>query len=161
MSNFETLCENITAYERKQLADDWHVHFNKLWEGVTFTEIVSDIKKFGGLNKNSWTTKDEICSRVIDYFTFAFGEDRPDRERLRETSDAFKILDDSLHLDLHDLVFKGQTADEIVDEWEEQERWEREAQERQEVIDFCAHVAFNDGLCESLDEAYEVAEMVC
>lgn len=160
MTNFETLCKSITEYERKQLADDWSINFYSTWEGVTFAEIVSDIEKYG-IGKNPYSLMNELAQRISDYHTFAYDWDRPDRERLRETSDALKAMDERFNLGLHDWVFVGKTADEIADEWEEQERWEKEEEARQECIDFCANVVFNDGLCESLDEAYELASMVC
>lgn len=160
MTNFETLCESITAYERKQLADDWTINFYSTWENVTFAEIVSDIEKYG-IGKNPYSLMNELAQRISNYHTFANDCDKPDRERLHETSDALKVMDERFNLGLHDWVFNGKTADEIADEWEEQERWEKEEEARQECIDFCANVAFNDGLCESLEEAYDLASMVC
>lgn len=162
MNTFNELCEGITAYERKQLADDWSICFNETWKDVTFAEIISDIEKYG-VGDRPFSTMEEIIDRVVEYFTFAFGEapddfdEKFERERLRKTSDAFKVLDEHLHLGLHDLVFKGQTADEIVDEWAENEKWEREEEERQACIDFCANFIYSDGLVDTLDEAYDLA----
>lgn len=157
MNKFEELCQGITDYERNRLADDWFIHSYEMWEGVTFDEIISDVAKFG-LNERSYSTKYEIMERVVQYFTFSFG-DVDGRERLHKTSDALKVLDERLNLNLHYFVFGDKTADQIADEWEEEERLEKEEEERQACIDFCANFIYNDGLVDSLDEAYDLANM--
>lgn len=164
MTDLEKLCEVIDKYETEQLNDGWNIHYYKLWEGVKFIEIIDGIRQMG-LNDHSWSTKTEIFQRIDNYATFGhdYGKETeiPSREYLHVMEDAVKAVDEELNLGLHEMAFNGQTADQIADEWEENERWEKEQEARQECIDFCANVAFNDGLCETLDEAYDIAELVC
>lgn len=163
MSNFETLCESITSYERKQLADDWSINFYSVWKDVTFAEIIADIERYG-IGKNPYSLKNELSQRIVNYYIFAnngWEDVRSDRQKLRDLSASLKEMDRHFKLDLHEWNFGNRTADEIADEWDEQERWEQEEAERAELIDLCAKIAYNDGLCDSLEEAYDIAEMVC
>lgn len=162
MIKYEQIVKDIDNYEKKRLEEDWFIHYYDLWRDVLLSDILSDIDRYG-LNEKSFDTKTEICQRVISYFTFGFEEEPEDRDRLHKTYDALSVLDNHLkhHIGLVDLTFGDKTPDDIADAWEEEERESERQKAQQECIDFCAKVALNDGLCETEEEAYELAEMCC
>lgn len=158
MSNFDTLCESITSYERKQLADGWHIGHRSVWEGVTFAEVVGDIDRYGDPYDKA---KYELCNRLDDFLTFGLGVELCTLDYATKMCDGLGLIDDRFGSNLRKQWSEGMTPEEIVAEWEEQERWEQEEAERAELIDLCANIAYNDGLCDSLEEAYDIADMVC
>lgn len=158
MTDFRTLCEQIDKYETQSLAEGWPINYRSLWEGVKFVEIVADCKRFG-LTEHSWSTKDELMIRIGNWVTFSL-KDVTYREKLHIVFDAERAVDAELGTNLCELDFNGKTPDKIADEWEEEERWEKEEEARQECIDYCANFIYADGLVDTLDEAYELAEMV-
>lgn len=158
MTNFETLCENITEYERKQLADDWSISRHSVWQGMTFTEIVGYIDRYGD---SYGKAENELCNRLDDFLTFGQGVEICSLDYATKMCDGLSLIDGRLGSSLRKQWSEGKTPEEIVAEWEEQERWEREESERAELIDLCANIAYNDGLCDSLEEALDIASMVC
>lgn len=155
------LCELVDGYEFKNLADGWAINRHDIWRGVRFSEIIADVERYG-LGKYSWSLKDEIIHRVDNYCTFGvnYGSDSDilGRLYLHNMESALKIIDAALNLDLCNIALDGMTADEIADMWGEQEKAEKEEEARQDCIDYCAKFIYGDGLVDTLDEAYELAE---
>lgn len=158
MKDFKTICETIDKYETASLAEDWSINFLSEFKGVLFSEIVEDCKRYG-LTADSLNTKRELLARIDNWATFGLG-DKPDREKLHTVFDVEKIVDDELGTNLCTMDFGSKTPDQIADRWEEEERWEKEEEERQKCIDWCANFIYADGLVDTLDDAYDLAESV-
>lgn len=159
MKTLEELIQSVTEYENNQIANDWSIGHYYYWKGTIFSEIIDMCRRFG-LNKNSTDTLIEIAHRVDDWATFT--TDFEDSEgRLRKIDEACRVIDNSFNIGIHEAVFGNKTVEQILQQWKEEEEWEKEEEARQDCIDFCANFVYNDGLVDDLDEAYELAEMCC
>lgn len=156
MTTFKDLCNAIDEYETRSLAEGWNIDFYSEWANVKFTDIIADIRKYG-YNDNSYRLTNELLARVSYYHTFGI-DDVSRNERLFMESDALKIIDNEIGSKLHHISFGDKTPGDIITQWHLDEEYEREEEERQACIDYCASVAFNDGLTDSYEEARWIAE---
>lgn len=148
----------ISAWEQAELEDGWYIHIYDKWQGVKMADIIADVEK-NGFGKYEYSMMDEIAQRLANYF--ASKDELSQREYLNETYKAMQGIDSLIGTTLVEFYFKGQTADKLADEIEENERFDQEEEARWECIDYCARIVYNDGLCDSLDEAYRLAEDAC
>lgn len=155
--NIEAVRERIDKYETSELAQDFKINFFNIWKDVKFSEIIAEYKKLG--SDDASTAKYELWARIDWFTTFGLDDNKSDRDRLRIKAAIEKAVDEELGTNIYDIDFKHKTPEEIIDEWEEEERWEQEEKEHQETIDEVAKWAYNDGICDSLGEAYLLAEM--
>lgn len=154
--DFKELCENIDNYEAKCLAEEWDIHYYNDWKGVKFSEIIENRRR--GLGAGNPIVEAEISQRIGSYVDLGHKYDKgvgmhnaSDMEYLQVWQATIKTVDTEIGTNLFKIVFDDKTPEEIIDEWEEEER--------RETIDEVAKWAYNDGICDSLDEAYMLAEM--
>lgn len=155
MMKIENLCKAITAYENELAINIGTKGFNEPYIGVSFEQLISEHAR-RKTSKIPFDLQRELIYRIDDYATYGF-EYKNAREMFRFIFDAMQTVDIVLGTDLVIIYFNDSTPDQIADELEEEELCEREESERLECIDFCAKLAYNEGLFETFDEAYEVA----
>lgn len=158
MSKFQELVDAITAYDKKQIADEWSVGYYEEYENISFDKLVESY------NGDAYIFA-EISHRVSNYFDFLEVIDDEDWDgMLRIVTlkyEAFKTLDEQFNEDWVKRVFGKMTPKDVVANWKREAEWEKEEEARQEAREFCANFIFNDGMVDTIDEAYDLFDMAC